>query len=552
MKQRHILVLTLATLLAAASGPAPKAQAPATATPRLLVTIVIDQMRFDYIDRYGGRWHAGLKRLVTEGAVFERAMYPYLNTVTCAGHATIGTGAFPYRHGIILNEWYRRDLGRRRQCTYDDSVASVPYASTAEPVSHSARRLRVPTLGERLRKGSPESRVISLSMKPRSAVMLAGRGATAVTWFGDSNVWETSSAYSTAPLPEIQAFVAENPVQRERSVVWDRVRGVDEYLGSDVSSYERARSGWTATFPHPLAGSKGTPPARFFDLWERSPFSDAYVGRMAAALVRGFKLGQRDVVDHLAISFSAVDYVGHDFGPESHEVQDVLFRLDQTLGALFAVLDTAVGRDKYVVGVSADHGVSRIPEAMAAEGVDAGRVLNGTVQKVAEAAMQAAHGDGSYVALVEYTNVYLTEAARARAQKDPAFIAPLAAAVSKLPGVERVFAAANLADKRASADPIERASAFSHHPDESGDVVVVLKPNWIGTNSSAATHGSARWYDQHVPVIFMGAGIKPGRYSAGATPADLAPTLAATIGLPMTDIDGKVLTDAIRQRPRIE
>jgi predicted AlkP superfamily pyrophosphatase or phosphodiesterase len=552
VNRRNTVVLAVATLLASANAPAPQAQAPAAATPRLLVTIVIDQMRFDYVDRYGGRWNAGLKRLVTEGAVFERAMYPYLNTVTCAGHATIGTGAFPYRHGIIMNEWYRRDIGRRRQCTDDESVASVAYTAPAEPVGHSARRLRVPTLSERLRTRSPQSRVISLSMKPRSAVMLAGRGATAVTWFADSNVWGTSTAYSSAPVPEIQTFVADNPVDRERTAIWDRVRGSDEYVGPDDSRYERARAGWTSSFPHPLAGDQGAPATRFFDLWERSPFSDAYLGRLAAAVVREFKLGQRDAVDHLAVSFSAVDYVGHDFGPESHEVQDALFRLDQTLGTLFAVLDKAVGRDKYVVGVSADHGVSRIPEAMAAEGGDAGRVLNQTVQKVAEAAMRDAHGEGSYVALVEYTNVYLTPAARAKAQADPSFIAPLLAAVTKLPGIERVFSSAGLIDKRTSADPIERAAAISHHPDESGDVVVVLKPNWIGTNTSAATHGSARWYDQHVPVIFMGAGIKPGRYSTAASPADLAPTLAATIGLAMRDVDGKVLTDALRERPRIE
>jgi predicted AlkP superfamily pyrophosphatase or phosphodiesterase len=549
VSRRNILIMTVAALLAV---PATQAQAPAATAPRLLVTLVIDQMRFDYIDRYGGRWNAGLKRLVTEGAVFERAMYPYLNTVTCAGHATIGTGAFPYRHGIIMNEWYRRDTGRRRQCTYDETVASVGYANPAEAVGHSARRLRVPTLSERLRTRSAQSRVISLSMKPRSAVMLAGRGATAVTWFAESNVWGTSTAYSSAPAPEVQTFLAENPVDRERAVMWDRVRGTDEYEGTDASSFERARAGWTSSFPHALAGAPGAPPGRFYDLWERSPFSDTYLGRLAAALVDAYKLGQRDVVDHLAVSFSAVDYVGHDFGPESHEVQDALFRLDQTLATLFAALDKTVGRDRYVVGVSADHGVSRIPEAMAAEGLDAGRVLNGTVEKVAEAAMREAHGAGSYVALVEYTNVYLTSDARAKAQADPTFVAPLVRAVAKLPGVERVFATSDLVNKRTSADPIERASALSHHPDESGDVVVVLKPNWIGTNTSAATHGSARWYDQHVPVIFMGAGIKPGRYSTGASPADLAPTLAATIGLPMQDIDGKVLTDALRERPRIE
>jgi predicted AlkP superfamily pyrophosphatase or phosphodiesterase len=544
VKRRWLLALLIVGVTLA-SDEFPLAQSPSS-TPKLLVTVVIDQMRFDYIERYGHAWKGGLRRLVTEGAVFERAMYPYLNTVTCAGHATIGTGALPYRHGIILNEWYRRDVGRRMSCTDDRDVKSVPYAPPAEPVGHSARRLRLPTLADRLRNISPDSRSVALSMKPRSTVMLAGHGGTAVTWFGDSNVWGTSTAFATKAVPEVQAFIDANPVERDRTAIWERIRPLNEYVGNDDETYERIRQGWTRTFPHPLAGAPGTASAQFFDLWERSPYSDAYLGRMAAALVRAYRLGQRDPVDALAISFSALDYAGHDFGPESHEVQDTLFRLDQTLGEFLTMLDTVVGRDKYVVGLSADHGVSRIPEALRAQGDDAGRVLNPEVQKAAEAAMAAAYGTGPHVAHVEYTNVYLTAAARARAQKDVTFVAPIIEAVSKLPGVLRVFSSHDLTTKRTSRDPIERAAALSHHPDESGDLVVVLKPNWIGTNSSAATHGSSHWYDQHVPVIFMGAPFKPGRYNGAASPADLSPTLASTIKLTFNDVDGTVLKEALR------
>jgi hypothetical protein len=545
MTRRSILTLLLAAAVAASLAGAPQTQAPA---PRLtlLVTLVVDQMRYDYIERYGSRWTAGLKRLITEGAVFEEARYPYLNTVTCAGHATIGTGAYPSRHGIIMNEWYRRDAGRRMACTDDDEVRSIAYTAPAEPIGHSARRLRALTLGDRLRAESPQSRVVVLSMKPRSTVMLAGRGGTAVTWYADTNGWGTSTAFASAPVPEVQAFVAAHPVEAARATVWERVRPVADYVGADENAYERARSGWTSTFPHPLAGAPGTAPAQFFDLWERSPYSDTYLGRMAGALIQAYRLGRRDVVDHLGISFSAVDYVGHDFGPDSHEVQDTLFRLDQTLGELFAVLDREVGRDRYVVGVSADHGVSRIPEALQAEGVDAGRVLNAQVQKTAEAAMVAAHGPGPHVRHVEYTNLYLSAAARERARHDPAFLQPLRAALSALPGVERVFPAQGLEQHRDSPDPMLRAAALSYHADESGDVIVVLKPNWVGTNTSAATHGSARAYDQHVPLIFMGSPFKAGRYRVPASPADLAPTLAATVPMTLTDIDGTVRSEAMR------
>jgi predicted AlkP superfamily pyrophosphatase or phosphodiesterase len=546
---KHVVPSCLAAVLVigASSPVAPTAQSRIDpAPPKLLIMVVVDQMRFDYIDRYGHMWDGGLARLVRDGAVFERAFYPYLNTVTCAGHATISTGALPYRHGVILNEWYRRAAKRRMSCTTDPNVASVPYAAPEEPVGHSPDRLRVPSLGDRLRAASPSSRVVALSMKPRSAVMLGGHGATAVTWFASSNVWATSTAFAATPAPEVQAFVDGHPVERDRHEVWDRRGPPAGYAGLDANPFERPPVGWTATFPHPLAGTAGTSPDRFVELWERSPYADAYLGRMAAGLTRAYQLGQRDVVDLLAISFSALDYVGHDFGPASHEVQDTLMHLDRTLASLFDVLDATVGRDRYVVALSADHGVSAIPEALGAAGGDAGRVLNAEVQKVAEAAMTAAHGPGPYVAHVEYSNVYLTDAARQRAQQDRRFIQPLVDAVAKMPGVLRAFSAADLPSKRASADPIERAAALGHHPEESGEIVVVLWRNWIGTNTSAATHGSAHWYDQHVPVIVMGPAYKPGRYTTLASPADLAPTLAALINLPMPGVDGRILTDALR------
>lgn len=541
-----VSIVGAGTWAAPGAMPAQPAAPAAPAPPTLLVVLVVDQMRFDYIERYGPRWQGGLRRLMTDGAVFERGFYPYLNTVTCPGHATIGTGTLPYRHGVPLNEWYRRSAQRAAGCTADEAARSVPYSGPAEPIGHSPARLRMPTLGDRLRAASPESRVVALSMKARSAVMLAGQGGTAVTWFADTNVWATSTPYAPVPVPEVQRFIAAHPLDGKRQEVWDRLRPLGDYAGTEANAHARPRAGWTATFPHPLAGAPGTAPERFFDLWKRSPYSDAYLGRMGAALARDYQLGRRDVVDHLAISFSALDYVGHDFGPSSHEVQDTLFRLDRTLGTLFEALDASVGRDRYVVAFTADHGVSAIPEALRAEGGDAGRVLNADVQRTAEAAMTAAHGPGPHVAHVEYSNIYLTEAARQRARKDGAFLRPLIAAVGSMPGVERVFPADGLEARRDSADPLERAAALSHHPGESGDVVVALGRNWVGTNSSAATHGSAHWYDQHVPVIVLGPAFKPGRYAALASPADLAPTLASLIGLAMPEVDGRVLRDALR------
>jgi predicted AlkP superfamily pyrophosphatase or phosphodiesterase len=537
--RRALLAAASALLLLACSS------TPRPAAPTLLVALVVDQMRQDYIERYGGAWTDGLRRLVDRGAVFERASYPYLNTVTCTGHATIATGTFPYRHGVILNEWYDRAERRRMSCTADPNQRNLAYGGRPERIGHSARRLRVPTLADRLRAVSPESRVIVLSMKPRSAVMLAGHGGTAVTWFADTNTWSTSTAFSPRLLPEVQTFLDAHPIERERATVWDRARDERLYQGSDESPFERARAGWSSAFPHPLAGAPGTPPERFYDLWERSPFSDEYLGRLAAHLIEAYQLGRRDAVDFLAISFSALDYVGHDFGPDSHEVQDTLLRLDRTIGELLAVLDSTVGAGRYAVGLSSDHGVSRIPEAAREDGISAGRVLSSQVRRVAEEAMQRVHGMGPHVAHVEYTNIYLTDAARARAARDPSYLDPLVTAVEAIPGVDRVLPARVLDMARDSQDPIERAAALGHHPDESGDAIVVLEPNWVGTDSSAASHGSSQPYDAHVPVIFYGRAFRAGRYMTPASPADLAPTLASLVALEMAGTDGMVRSEAL-------
>ena len=184
-----------AAFAAAIAVSAPRPSAQQRPSPTLLVLVVVDQMRADYLTRFDRHFTGGFRRLIDQGAIFERTFYPYLNTVTCAGHATLGTGAWPKTHGIILNEWYRRDLGRVRSCTADAATTPVQYVGTPEKEGHSARELLVPTLAERLRARWPQSRSVSVAVKPRSAVMMAGKGATAVTWVGTDG-WQTSTAFA--------------------------------------------------------------------------------------------------------------------------------------------------------------------------------------------------------------------------------------------------------------------------------------------------------------------------------------------------------------------
>jgi arylsulfatase A-like enzyme len=263
---------------------------------------------------------------------------------------------------------------------------------------------------------------------------------------------------------------------------------------------------------------------------------------MASSVVTGMKLGQGEAVDYLGISFATLDYVGHAFGPDSHEVQDTLMRLDQAMGDLLAALDTHVGRGRYVLGFSADHGVAPIPEARQLAGESGGRLVTQRIAEVANAALVQTLGPGPHVARVEYTQVYLTESAQHKVLEDAKALEPAIAAIAALPGVDRVLRGAGLERERASQDPVVRAAALSHVPGRSGQIVVVPQRHYVigSATANGTTHGTHHSYDQQVPLIFFGAHVRPGRYQEPSTPADLAPTLAATVGLKMPGADGSV------------
>lgn len=540
------IAVLLAGLLAFALPASPAgrpstAQAPAAA-PKLIVIIVVDQMRSQYFLDYRPLFTKGFDRLLKEGAWFRHGAYPYLNTVTCAGHSTIGTGSFPYRHGMILNAWYDREAGASDTCTEDASAPEVPIAAALEPLEgHSAARMLQPTMAERLRKARG-GRSVALSLKARSAITVAGREADAIAWFDDRGAWMTSRAYGEPPAA-LAGFVAANPPSQDLDKVWKKSLPESAYQAPDDAREEHPVVGWGTSFPHPLRAPGGTADLGFYTRWQRSPYSDDYLGRMAAALVDGLALGRGDRVDFLSISFSALDMAGHAYGPRSHEVQDILVRLDATLEQLLDHLDDRLGRGRYVLGLSADHGVSEIPEQTADGGRLSAAALRGAIQKVLAAGL----GPGDYVSASHYTDQYLTPAAAARLAADAGLRAATLAALRAVPGVEAAYYGPDLGTPaaRTSPDPTRRAAALSYHPARSGDLIVAPRPNWI-TSTAAATHGTHHVYDQRVPVILYGAGITPGTYDDPATPADLAPTLASLAGIPLGDVDGQVLRPALR------
>jgi predicted AlkP superfamily pyrophosphatase or phosphodiesterase len=543
MPQMRSLIVGL--LLALTCPGRAGAQAPATpvsTTPRpsLVVIVVVDQMRADYLAAMQDRWSDGLARLTRDGAVMEQTFYPYLQTVTCAGHATVGTGAFPSTHGIIANAWWRGT--RSAPCTEDPAVSPVAYEPGGDRDGHSAVQLLVPTLGDRLRAHDPDSRVVTLSTKPRSAIMLAGKGGL-VTWLDERNVWATSTAYVDGRYSPVSRYLAEHPRSALRGEVWSRTADRTTYTGEDGAIGETPPRGWTTTFPHPLSGAPGTAEREFNALWENSPYSDEALAGLTATLVRDLRLGKNGHTDYLGVSFAALDYVGHKFGPDSHEVQDTLLRLDRTLGQLLRVLDEAVGPGGYVLGLTADHGVAPIPESRALAGLEGGRVEKRAVLDTVTSALTPALGPGRHAVRMDGAQVYLSAEAQARVAANPALLEPAMTAVAAITGVDRVLPAAGLDRQRESSDPVVRAAALSHVTGRSGQLVVITKPYYIASdpNPDATTHGTHQAYDQHVPMIFFGAGVKAGRYRDAASPADLAPTLADRIGLPMPGTDGRPL-----------
>jgi predicted AlkP superfamily pyrophosphatase or phosphodiesterase len=535
---------TLTALLLALCIPAqPLTRAGAAqvaARPTLVVVIVVDQMRADYLDWYGGRFTGGLHRLMTEGAWFKRAAYPYLNTVTCAGHSTIGTGTFPYQHGMILNAWYDRNTGRSPTCTADAQATELSYSGLTPGEGDSAARLERPAIGELLRTRAG-GRSVTLSLKPRSSIPLAGRSADVVTWFDERGGWATSSVYGE-PSPVLAQFLKANPPSTDAGKIWERMLPADAYQFTDDREGERPGNVWTRTFPHNLGKPAGATDTAFYGRWQRSPFADAYLERMVEAMIEGMQLGKGPGTDFLGVSFSALDFVGHAFGPRSHETQDTLFRLDATIGRLLAFLDERVGKDKYVLGLSADHGVAEVPEQLPGSG----RLLGPAVSAALSKMLSTLLGEGTHVASVAYTDIYLVPAAADRIARDRKLRARVLEGLRAIPGAAAAYHGSELSTNvaRTSRDRVRRAAALSYFPGRSGDLIIVPRENWI-MSSSATTHGTLYSYDQRVPVIVFGRGVKRGAYTQEASPADLMPTLTAVAGLETPPTDGRILRAAL-------
>jgi predicted AlkP superfamily pyrophosphatase or phosphodiesterase len=498
----------------------------ATSKPKLVVAVIVDQFRYDYLTRFRSDYHGGLDQLLTNGADFTNAFYAQVPTVTAVGHSIFLSGAMPSVSGIVGNAWYGREESKYVTSVCDWTVRVVggdqpkqqPNCTDADPAS--PRRLLVTTLGDELRNANSDSKVIGISLKPRAAILPSGHRAAAAYWFDSvSGNFVTSSFYIDQLPAWVEAFN-------------------DKKLPS--SYVDREWDGF------PQWNFHGTPKAPY-DKLAASPWGNELVEQFAEQALASEKLGQRAATDLLTISFSSNDYIGHAVGPDAPEVRDISLRTDRLLGNLFHVIDRQIGLKNVVIVFSADHGVAHAPDQMRDSKLPGGYISLEDVAKRINQALAAKFGSADWLIPAGGESVYFNHAAieKAKATLDGVCrVAKDALLSDPALHVARVYTREQL-DSGVTGDFIARAEIFGYYPNRSGDLAIVFEPGFV-PGRSGTTHFSPYAYDTHVPVLFMGPGIKPGRYDERTEPNDIAPTLATILDIQTpSGSSGRVLTEML-------
>ncbi len=463
--------------------------------PKLVLTILIDQFRYDYLTRFREEYQGGFVRLLTQGAVFTNARYEHFPTVTAVGHSAIMTGALPSVSGIVGNDWYDRDAGKQVTSVSDDSVRTLDGSGEG---GASPRRLLVDTVGDELKIASGgKSRVIGVSIKDRAAILPAGHSADAAYWYQPSTGHFVTSTYYRSDLP-----------------AW-----VKEFNLTAASRYQGAE--WM--------GHKLPTDHRVFSDLEATPFANDLVESFTERAIEAEQLGKGPATDLLTVSFSANDYIGHQYGPDSPEVKDLSKQTDKVLDKLFRYVDAHIGMRNVLVVLTGDHGVAPSPEAEAARRMPGGRMPPGIIQTTVQKALQAKYGPGPWILSPSEHSLYLNldligERKLARAEVTNA----AKDAILSIPHVFRVYTYAQLETGSVLPDLIGRLVMNGFNVRRGADLYILLEPYWM-FGMQGTTHGSAYGYDTHVPLIFMGPGIQAGRYDQSIAVNDIAPTLATLL-----------------------
>ena len=538
------------------------ASAASTTRPRLVLLIVVDQFRYDFLERFGDLFGAGgLRRLQRAGASWTNANYDHIPTETAPGHATLLTGTWPSENGIIGNQWFDRASGKIVSNVSDESATLIGGGAT-EPAS-SPRRMLVSTLADELRIVSQgRSKAIGISVKDRAAILTVGRHASAAYWYSSNTGQMVSSTYYFNRLPDwVVRFNNSKPADAYFGKTWARLKPESLYnqlSGDDRPSWEDIGTAKdTNFFPHVITGGASACCDRnFYGALNYSPFSNDLLLDFAERAITNEALGADADTDVLSVSFSANDYVGHRFGPYSHEAMDMTLRVDESIAALLNFVDARVGLQHTLVVFTADHGCAPTPEHAASLNLPGERIKPAALRSAICNAIKTRYdracndkGESEYILGFENEYVYFNPVTLKRdniAREEIERI--VGEAAMTVPGIRRFFTRTQLERGAISPnDVVARRALHGFNAQRSGDVLVMPEPYKYLNEYGGATHGSPYSYDTHVPLVIMGGGIAPGRYAQAAAPSDIAPTLATLLRMPPpSNVTGRVLTEGIK------
>jgi predicted AlkP superfamily pyrophosphatase or phosphodiesterase len=500
---------------------------------------VVDQMRADYIDKYWNKFgDGGFKKLVKNGFDCRNTNYNYMPTYTGPGHASIYSGTTPAYHGIVGNDWYERTSGDTVYCAGDTSVSAVGSSSDAGKMS--PHRLLTTTITDELQLTTQQaSKVIGISLKDRGAILPAGRSADAAYWYdGKSGNWITSSWYMTSLPKWINDFNDRRWPEQYLSKAWNTVLPIREYTVSnpDDNPYEAPFKGEEKpVFPHNLPALRG----KSFELVRRTPFGNTMTKDLGIAAIVGEKMGDDSIPDFLCMSFSATDYVGHQFGPSSVEVEDTYIRLDRDMADLLNFLDNQIGKGKYLIFLTADHGAVENVQFLLDQKLEGGYANPTEVDDTIKYFLKANYGKSDYFINNMNDQIYLDHDKIAADKID---LCKLEYDLSnflkfRIDGLLDVITGCNL-DKVDYTEPFKSKIQNGYLGKRSGDLALLFAPGWTeklyGNGKQGTTHGTAYPYDTHVPLLWYGWHINAGSTVREIQITDIAPTLSFLlhVGIP--------------------
>jgi predicted AlkP superfamily pyrophosphatase or phosphodiesterase len=541
----HIGLLLIVVMATLAVGNSTLANAQTRPGIKLVLQITVDGLRADLLNRYrAGFGQGGFRYLMGNGTYFTNAHYQHANTETIVGHATLATGTFPSQHGMIGNVWFDREAGELAYNIEDADFPLLPSRGESsegeqvDPAQKLARTkgrspavLLAPTFGDGLAAYyGGRSKIFGVSGKDRSAVAMAGQTGKAF-WFSTDNGDFITSSYYYDDYPDwARRWNGQRKPEKYAGTEWALSSEISTYLlaGQDDRPYEMDLKGYGRTFPHRFGevGSK-----LFFTQLLASPIGDQLLLDFSKELIINEHLGEDAIPDYLSVSFSSTDVINHFFGPSSLENEEILRQFDRTLADLIKFIDRTVGLQHTLIVFSSDHGMADMPEYMTDLGYAAGRLVPEDIVATANKAGQQL-GINEVVRFFYRPYIYLNDAKISAAKLDYAQVEQaIANALTDLNGIELAVSTKSLATQKGS--PLLKKVRRNQHVTRSGDIYIIQEPYWFLFDEGPipAMHGSPWRYDTHVPIIFAGPGIDAQTVHRLAHPVDVAPTIAAFLGM---------------------